>query len=83
MTVERRRAPDGLLLDMDGVLTVSFEPIPGSVDALHRLRAMSVPFKIVTNWTGMDWDDEIDAEKPASTRASDDIMIRGSLLFNA
>src|SRR5438034_3231563 len=38
---------------MDGVLTVSFEPIPGSVDALHRLRAMSVPFKIVTNWTGM------------------------------
>ena len=28
-------------------------------------------------------DDEIEAEKPASTRASDDIMIRGSLLFNA
>lgn len=36
---------------MDGVLTVSFEPIPGAVDALSRLRTMSVPFKILTNWT--------------------------------
>jgi HAD superfamily hydrolase (TIGR01458 family) len=37
-----------VLIDIDGVLTVSWEPLPGAVDAL---RALDVPFALVTNTT--------------------------------
>jgi HAD superfamily hydrolase (TIGR01458 family) len=42
---------DGLLLDIDGVLAVSWEALPGSVDALQRLRNADVPFRLITNTT--------------------------------
>jgi len=41
---------DGLLLDIDGVLTVSWDPLPGSVEALKRLRER-IPFRLITNTT--------------------------------
>ena len=44
-------AIEGLLLDIDGVLAVSWEPLPGSVDALRRLRDGDVPFRLITNTT--------------------------------
>ena len=40
-----------VLIDIDGVLTVSWEPLPGTVAALHRLRAAGVPLALVTNTT--------------------------------
>jgi HAD superfamily hydrolase (TIGR01458 family) len=43
---------DGVLLDMDGVLTVSWEPLPGAVTAFARLQAAGLPLRIVTNTTG-------------------------------
>ena len=42
---------EGLLLDMDGVLTVSWQPLPGAVDAVRRLRASGIPLRVVTNTT--------------------------------
>jgi HAD superfamily hydrolase (TIGR01458 family) len=42
---------DGVLLDIDGVLTVSWEPIPGSIDALALLRDRDIPFRLITNTT--------------------------------
>lgn len=45
--------PGGLLIDIDGVLTVSWKPIPGSSEALDRLRASGVPVAFVTNTTSM------------------------------
>jgi len=42
---------DGLLLDMDGVLALSFEPMPGAIEALARIRERGTPFRIVTNTT--------------------------------
>jgi HAD superfamily hydrolase (TIGR01458 family) len=41
----------GLLLDIDGVLTVSWEPIPGAIDALGRLRGDGIPLRLITNTT--------------------------------
>jgi HAD superfamily hydrolase (TIGR01458 family) len=41
---------DGLLLDIDGVLAVSWEPIPGAIDAMARLRER-VPYRLITNTT--------------------------------
>lgn len=42
---------EGLLLDMDGVLALSFEPMPGAVDALAWIKREGIPFRIVTNTT--------------------------------
>ena len=44
-------AIDGLLLDIDGVLAVSWEALPGSVEAMKQLRADGVPFRLITNTT--------------------------------
>ena len=42
---------DGLLLDIDGVLHVGDEEVPGARDALRQLRAAGVPLRVVTNTT--------------------------------
>lgn len=41
----------GVLLDIDGVLTVSWEPIPGAPEALRWLREREIPFRLITNTT--------------------------------
>jgi HAD superfamily hydrolase (TIGR01458 family) len=38
-----------LLLDIDGVLTVSWRPLPGAVETLRWLRGQGIPFGLVTN----------------------------------
>ena len=40
-----------VLIDIDGVLTVSWKPLPGAVAALQWLRAAAVPLALVTNTT--------------------------------
>jgi HAD superfamily hydrolase (TIGR01458 family) len=44
-------AIEALLLDIDGVLTVSWEPLPGAIDALARLRGQGVALRLITNTT--------------------------------
>ncbi|WP_371493791.1 HAD-IIA family hydrolase [Kitasatospora sp. NBC_00374] len=39
------------LIDIDGVLTVSWKPLPGAVEALERLRTAGLPFALLTNTT--------------------------------
>jgi len=41
----------GLLLDMDGVIMMSWRPLPGAVEALARLRAAGLPLRLLTNTT--------------------------------
>ncbi|MEU8531369.1 MULTISPECIES: TIGR01458 family HAD-type hydrolase [Streptomyces] len=41
----------GVLIDIDGVLTVSWEPLPGAVAAMAALRDAGYPFALVTNNT--------------------------------
>ena len=40
-----------VLIDIDGVLTVSWRPLPGAVAALRQLRAAALPLALVTNTT--------------------------------
>ncbi|MEV0368754.1 HAD-IIA family hydrolase [Streptomyces sp. NPDC050636] len=40
-----------VLIDIDGVLTVSWKPLPGAVEAMERLRAKGLPLLLVTNTT--------------------------------
>ncbi len=41
----------GLLLDMDGVLAVSWEPVPGAINAVRCLQVGGIPLRVVTNTT--------------------------------
>src|ERR1700728_900559 len=43
--------PRALLCDIDGVLTVSWRPIPGAIRAVSGLRASGIPMAFVTNTT--------------------------------
>jgi len=45
------RAVEGVLLDIDGVLTVDWRPLPGAADAVAALRAAAIPFRFCTNTT--------------------------------
>jgi HAD superfamily hydrolase (TIGR01458 family) len=40
-----------VLIDIDGVLTVSWQPLPGAVEALREIRAAGRSFALVTNTT--------------------------------
>ncbi|MEC4015376.1 HAD-IIA family hydrolase [Streptomyces sp. H27-D2] len=40
-----------VLIDIDGVLTVSWKPLPGAVEAMERLRAAGLRLALVTNNT--------------------------------
>lgn len=42
---------DGLLVDIDGVLTVSWRALPGAASGLARLRDAGLPLRFVTNTT--------------------------------
>ena len=42
---------DGLLIDIDGVLTHGETVIPGAVEAIMSLRARGIPFRFMTNTT--------------------------------
>lgn len=45
------RLIDAILFDIDGVLVVSWEPVPGAAETLEWLRERGVPFALVTNTT--------------------------------
>jgi HAD superfamily hydrolase (TIGR01458 family) len=44
-------AIDGVLLDIDGVLAVSWEALPGAIETLDRLETTGKPFRLITNTT--------------------------------
>jgi len=35
-----------VLIDIDGVLTVSWEPLAGAIDALRAIRDVGLPFRV-------------------------------------
>jgi HAD superfamily hydrolase (TIGR01458 family) len=43
--------PQGVLLDIDGVLTTSWRPLPGAAPTLEWIRRRGVPFALITNTT--------------------------------
>ena len=51
MSDAARGPVEGLLLDLDGVLVVSWKPIDGAVDTIALLRERGIPIRIMTNTT--------------------------------
>lgn len=44
---------EGLLLDVDGVLTMSWRALPGAPEALRHLRSLGYPLRLITNTTSL------------------------------
>src|SRR4051794_34188029 len=42
---------EAVLIDIDGVLTVSWHPLPGAVQAVRRLRTAGLKMALLTNTT--------------------------------
>lgn len=42
---------EAVLVDIDGVLVVSWQPVPGAAEALARLRSARLPMRFLTNTT--------------------------------
>lgn len=49
--IDRAHTVKGMLLDLDGVVYVGHTVLPGSLDAISRIRAAQVPLKFITNTT--------------------------------
>ncbi len=65
------RGVRALLLDLDGVILVAGKPVPGSPEAIARLEERRIPYRIVTNTSGISreamarWAAKIGAPVPA------------------
>jgi HAD superfamily hydrolase (TIGR01458 family) len=69
----------GLLLDIDGVLTVSWEPLPGAVQAVAWLRRSRIPFRLLTNTTMHSRDAMADMLSDAGFDVSAEEIVSASL----
>ena len=49
--IRGNRTARGILLDLDGVVYVGRRVLPGSLDAISRIRAAKLPLKFITNTT--------------------------------
>ena len=45
------RVVKGILLDLDGVVYVGASALPGSLEAISRIREARIPLKFITNTT--------------------------------
>ena len=68
-------AIEGLLLDIDGVLAVSWEALPGTVGALRALRDEGVPFRLITNTTTKTRADLAETLRDAGFDVKDDEVV--------
>ena len=67
--------PAGLLLDVDGVLVVSWQPVPGAVRAFDALRAVGVPMRLLTNTTSRSRADMARALRRAGFEVADEEIV--------
>ena len=69
------RSVRGLLVDIDGVLVVSWEALPGAVDALRRVQSAGIGVRFLTNTTSRTRADITDALVAAGFDAEADAVM--------
>ena len=74
---------DGLLLDMDGVLGVSWTPLDGAAAAVTRLHAAGVPLRVLTNTTALPQPRFGEVLREAGFPFADDDILTASVLAGA
>ena len=74
---------DGLLLDMDGVLGVSWTPLDGAAAAVTRLHAAGVPLRVLTNTTALPQPQFGEVLREAGFPFADEDILTASVLAGA
>jgi HAD superfamily hydrolase (TIGR01458 family) len=69
----------GVLLDIDGVLVVSWKPIPGAVEAMRRLREMGPAIRFLTNTTSRSRADVARLLRDAGISVDDDEILTAAV----
>ena len=49
--MQRTLDVNGLLMDIDGVLTTSWKPLPGAIEAVEWINGRGIPYALLTNTT--------------------------------
>ena len=73
----------GLLLDMDGVLGVSWTPLDGAAEAVTRLHAAGMPLRVLTNTTAFPQARFGEALRSAGFPFADEEILSASVLAGA
>ena len=73
----------GLLLDMDGVLGVSWRPLPGAAAAVARLREACLPLRVITSTTAKSRGDIGGALRRQGFDFADEDLLTASILAAA
>lgn len=68
-------SPRAVLLDLDGVLYVEDERVPGAAEAVERLRAAELTLRFVTNTTSHSWTATLDKLRALGFQVSDEELI--------
>jgi HAD superfamily hydrolase (TIGR01458 family) len=74
---------EGLLLDMDGVLGVSWRPLPGAAAAVARLRTAGLPLRVITSTTAKSRRDIGSGLREHGFDVADDDLLSASVLAAA
>lgn len=67
--------PPALLLDIDGVLVVSWQPIDGALEAIRSVRAAGTPIRMLTNTTSRSRHSVVEALRTAGFEAAEDEIV--------
>jgi HAD superfamily hydrolase (TIGR01458 family) len=73
-------SPRAVLLDLDGVLYVEDEPVPGAAQAVERLRAAGLTLRFVTNTTSHSRDATLEKLSALGFQVGDEELITPALL---
>lgn len=65
----------GLLLDIDGTITISWKPIPGAVEAMSKLRDSGLSLRFLTNTTARTQAELVNALNKAGIGAANDEVV--------
>jgi HAD superfamily hydrolase (TIGR01458 family) len=73
-------SPRAVLLDLDGVLYVEDEPVPGAAEAVERMRAAGLILRFVTNTTSHSWAATLEKLSALGFDVGDEELITPALL---
>ena len=77
--MQRREAlpqrPPALLLDIDGVIVVSWQPISGALEAIRSVRAAGTPIRMLTNTTSRSRHSVVEALRAAGFEVAEDEIV--------
>lgn len=73
--VELPEKPEAILLDVEGVLYIQGDPIPGGADAVTRLRDMAGKIRMVTNTSSISRQEVIDRMRNAGLEFADEEIL--------